>query len=149
MMKISKKGLLSLILVLASVIGILAVIGSAFKVYGLAQNFHGRIGAKEIDRSTYQAVFLNNNQVYFGLLKNIDSQYPTLTDVYYVQLNEIGQEANDQSPNPKGKLVALGKSEPHGPTNKMIINRDQILFVENLRSDSQVLKIIQSLKQTD
>lgn len=89
-----------------------------------------------IDSSTYQAVFLANDQIYFGLLKNIDPDYLILSDVYYVKVNENGA----------GQLVKLGAGEPHGPRDEMIINQDQVLFWENLKSDSPVVRTIQGLK---
>lgn len=90
-----------------------------------------------IDPDAYQAVFLMNDQIYFGHLKNISSDYLLLSDVYYVKINEDGA----------GQLVKLGASEPHGPQDKMIINQDQVLFWENMRFDSQVVKTIQSIEQ--
>ena len=91
-----------------------------------------------IDTDTYQAVFLSNNQIYFGHLINIDSQYPVLADVYYVRLE--GSDATS------GRLVRLGEGEPHGPKNEMIINRDHILFWENLNTDSKIVQTILNLK---
>ncbi|MDP3792508.1 MAG: hypothetical protein Q8Q89_02140 [bacterium] len=90
-----------------------------------------------IDSDAYQAVFLTNDQIYFGRLKNISSDYLILSDVYYVKINEEGA----------GQLVKLGVGEPHGPKDEMIINQDQVLFWENMRFDSQVVKTIQSIKQ--
>ena len=89
-----------------------------------------------IDQNTYQAVFLTNNQTYFGHLKNISSDYLILLDVYYVKIDEDGA----------GQLVKLGSIEPHEPENKMTINRDQILFWENIKFDSSVLKKIQGMQ---
>lgn len=89
-----------------------------------------------IDAAAYQAVFLTNDQIYFGRLKNISSDYLILADVYYVKVDEGGV----------GQLVKLGQIEPHGPRDEMIINQDQILFWENLRSDSQVVKTIQNMQ---
>lgn len=89
-----------------------------------------------IDPNAYQAVFLTNDQIYFGHLKNINPKYLILYDVYYVKVNEGGT----------GELVKLGAIEPHGPDDKMIINQDQIIFWENLKADSQVTKTIQGMK---
>ena len=91
-----------------------------------------------IDMNTYQAVFLNNDQIYFGHLTDINSQYPVLTDVYYVRLE--GSDAVS------GRLVKLGEGEPHGPKNEMIINREHILFWENLNTDSKIVQTILNLK---
>ncbi len=87
-----------------------------------------------IDPGAYQAIFLTNDQIYFGHLKNINSDYLILSDVYYVKINDSGA----------GQLVKLGKIEPHGPKDKMIINQDQVLYWENLNPDSAVVKTIQS-----
>lgn len=90
-----------------------------------------------IDQDLYQAVFLTNDQIYFGHLKNVSSDYLILYDVYYVKVNEAGA----------GELIKLGAIEPHGPDDKMIINHDQIIFWENIKADSQVTKTIQNMKQ--
>lgn len=90
-----------------------------------------------IDRNTYQAIFLTNNQIYFGHLKNVNDDYLILFDVYYVKVSE---EEN------KSILVKLGIIEPHGPTGSMTVNKDQVLFWENLRPDSQVIKTIESIQ---
>lgn len=88
-----------------------------------------------IDPSTYQAVFLTNDQIYFGRLKNISSDYFILMDVYYVRINDDSA----------GQLIKLGQIEPHRPRNEMIINREHVLFWENLDPDSPVIKTIQAL----
>ena len=97
-------------------------------------------------RTGYQAVFLNNNQVYFGKLANENSQFPVLTDIYYLQVNQAIQPAQTvkgvtPAANPEINLVKLG-GELHGPTDMMSINRDQILLIEDLRTDSNVVKAI-------
>jgi len=86
----------------------------------------------------YQAVFLSNNQVYFGKLSNQSGKYPVLTDIYYLR---VTQPLQPSDPNPNINLVKLG-DELHGPSDKMEINRDQILFVEDLKPDSQVVTAI-------
>jgi hypothetical protein len=35
--------------------------------------------------TTYQAVFLDNGQVFFGRVESLDRHYITLVDVFYVQ----------------------------------------------------------------
>ena len=89
-----------------------------------------------IDPGAYQAIFLTNDQIYFGHLKNVSSDYLILSDVYYVKVSENGA----------GQLIKLGVSEPHAPKSEMIINQDQILFWENLKTDSPVTKTIQNMQ---
>lgn len=89
-----------------------------------------------IDTSTYQAIFLTNDQIYFGHLKNISSDYLLLSGAYYVKVNEDGA----------GQIVKLGVIEPHAPEDKMIINQDQVLYWENLKPSSQVVRTINELQ---
>jgi hypothetical protein len=46
----------------------------------------------------------------------------------------------------KLSLVKLG-GELHGPTDKVYVNRDHVLMIEDLRTDSNVVKTIESSKQ--
>lgn len=92
-----------------------------------------------INPDAYQAVFLTNDQIYFGRLKNVNSDYLILFDVYYIKVSENGA----------GQMVKLGAIEPHGPKDEMIINKEQVLFWENMRFDSQVVKTIQSMQSKE
>lgn len=103
-------------------------------------------GNKIINSSSYEAVFLSNNQVYFGKLSGTFSRYPTLKEVYYLRVSELQSQSPNAPPQSQIQLVKLG-SEIHGPAPDMKINRDQILFIENLKPDSQVLKAILDQKK--
>lgn len=100
--------------------------------------------AATIDGSKYQAVFFTNGQVYFGKLKQVNSSYFKLTDVFYIQAQEA-EATENESENPQQtsndstdiRLIKLG-SEVHGPDDEMIISKDQILFFENLKKDGRV-----------
>ncbi|MBU2028949.1 hypothetical protein KJ761_03630 [Patescibacteria group bacterium] len=104
-----------------------------------------------VDSSKYQAVFLTNGQVYFGKVANEKASYVSLNDVYYLVLKkplqnqqQEGEQAQEQA-KPEYSLVKLGK-EMHGPTS-MSINKDQILFIENLADDSKVVSTIKGGQQ--
>ena len=134
-----KKYQFSILTVLAVIIGLLLIIILGFGVYSLLfKNAEEAEEAERIDQTTYQAVFLADKQIYFGKLRDIDSLYPVLDDVYYVRLKEDDITS--------GRLVKLGEGEPHGPKDQMIINRNHILFWENLKDDSQVVQTIRNLK---
>ena len=100
----------------------------------------------------YQAVFLSNNQVYFGKAVCMGRDYVKLTDVYYLLLqkplqNQQKDEAgNPVTPQPQFTLRKLG-NEIHGPMDEMVINRDNILFIEGLKDDSKVVKAIADYKK--
>ncbi len=105
--------------------------------------------------TTYQAVFLTNGQVYFGKLQGNGRNEVLLQDVYYLQSAGTVQPASSQTTSananvntspantntPQYSLVKLGQ-ELHGPTDRMYINRSQVLFTEDLRSNSQVVQAI-------
>ncbi len=95
----------------------------------------------------YQAVFLSNNQVYFGKLYSAGSDYPVLRDIYYLQVTQVLQPRDPKSPAQQINLVKLG-GELHGPEDEMRINKGQILFVEDLKSDSQVVAAIDDYKKS-
>ena len=126
-------------IILGVILGIaISIIAIFFYKLFLTPYYQGRYQEKLTELDTYQAVFLENDQIYFGHLTNIGSQYPVLIDVYYVRLE--GSDATS------GRLVRLGEGEPHGPKNEMIINRDHILFWENLNTDSKIVQTILNLK---
>lgn len=101
-----------------------------------------------VDPSKYQAVFVSNGQVYFGKVSGEKKDYVSVSDVYYMVLKQPlqnqkadGTDTQDQT-KPEYTLVKLGK-EMHGPTS-MSINKDQILFIENLSDDSKVVSTIKN-----
>ncbi len=93
-----------------------------------------------INSKQYQAVFLNGGQVYFGKITSMNSHYLTLGDIYYLRVNQAVQPNSTTSSNDVS-LVKLG-CELHGPQDQMIINSDQVVFWENLKSDGQVAKAV-------
>lgn len=106
-----------------------------------------------IDSSKYQAVFFTNGQVYFGKLQMSGGDYLKLTDIYYLQ-NQQGdnkegnpQQTSDKQDQSKVQLIKLGE-EIHGPEDAMVINKDQVLFYENLKSDGKVAQSIGQYKQS-
>jgi len=130
-----------LVLIVAAVIGVLWWTGNLGNIFG--ENTLSK-------PDTYQAVFLTNDQVYFGRLSNLDSQYPRLTDVFYLQVTQTLQpigEVESNTPQQNINLVKLG-GELHGPLDEMAINRDHILFVEDMKDDSQVVTAIKQYKES-
>lgn len=97
-----------------------------------------------IDDSRYQALFLTNGQVYFGKLQILNSDYVKLTDIYYLQTKTTGTTStlqNASGSDTNVQLIKLG-SEVHGPSDEMVVNRDQVLFFENIKKDGQVTSSI-------
>ena len=97
--------------------------------------------------SAYSAVFLANGQVYFGKLGREDGIYVPLTDVFYLRIQQQLQPPSEEDEEGKTKretqLIKLGQ-ELHGPVDEIKINRDQVLFIETMKTDSRV---VQGIKQ--
>lgn len=124
------------------VIGITIIIGIA----AVGMFYYVKVVGLEINNK-YQGVFLNNGQVYFGKLSGENGLYPVLRDVFYLQVAQSPQPLQQgETPQPNMSLVKLG-SELHGPTDQMKINRNQILFIEDLRPDSRVVQSILQFKK--
>lgn len=99
-------------------------------------------GDSSVEKNHYQAVFLTNGQVYFGKLSEVGDKYAQLNDIYYLQVQQSVQPA-DQNKEAQVSLAKLG-DELHGPKDQMSISSDQILFWENLKDDA---KVVQAIKQ--
>ncbi|HKX72464.1 MAG TPA: hypothetical protein VJM32_00435 [Candidatus Saccharimonadales bacterium] len=121
------------------VVAILVVAFLAF--WGWKQMAGGASGF--VKGNQYQALFLTNGQVYFGKISNVDDKYVKLSDIYYLQVQQTVQPAqqNQQNNSPQVSLAKLG-SELHGPEDTMLVNRDQVLFWENIKDDGKVVQAI-------
>lgn len=93
----------------------------------------------DIPENAWQAVFLENGQVYFGKLAERGPEYVSLTDVYYLK------EASDLQ-NSNLNLVKLG-GELHGPEDTIYIRKDSITFWENMKESSRVVQAIAGSKK--
>ena len=167
----SKKGVLWGIAILA---GLAVVAGVIFLIVREMKGMQGAGGERiierektivsggndsmKIDQGKFQAVFLTNGQVYFGRVGFHDSSYIELSDIYYLQVKPVlqqseGGNANDNSANQAQQeqktelsLVKLG-NELHGPLDRMMLNKDQVVFIEDLKDDSKVTEAITRYKQ--
>ncbi len=96
-----------------------------------------------VDTSKFQAVFLEGGQVYFGKVRELNRDFVTLDNIYYLRVNEQAQAegAEAQAAQQDISLAKLG-CELHGPQDLMVINRSQVTFWENLKDDGQVVTAI-------
>lgn len=93
----------------------------------------------------WSGVFLTNGQAYFGHFYSGPGEYARLREVYYVLATQLQSQDPSVAPQTQLTLQKLG-GEIHGPTQEMKIWKQQILFVEDLRSDSAVVATIAQLK---
>jgi hypothetical protein len=94
--------------------------------------------AGAIDEDRWQAVFLSNGQVYFGHLTVASEEFYELSEAFYIRESPPTEE--DQPPTREVRALS---TEFHQPENRMLIRKDQVLFVENLSSDSDVAEAIE------
>ena len=97
--------------------------------------------------ASWQAVFLTNGQVYFGHLKALNSNYYLLNEIYYTQTGTPPSGATAISPSQPNLYLVKLAGEVHGPEDAMYIPGDRILFWENLREDSQVVRTIEKIQR--
>lgn len=139
----SKKSKLKLIGVSSAVVVVIAIIV-------LAGLFIYRASTgSTIDSAKFQAVFFTNGQVYFGRLQTLNDSYLKLTDIFYLQTkstDSTNPQSTTSSTSSDVELVKLG-DEIHGPEDSMIINKDQLLFFENLKADGKVTQSILNFKK--
>lgn len=93
---------------------------------------------KSSDSNTRQAVFSTTGQIYFGFVQNKNSDMVQINDVYY--LNNISSLIQAKSED-KISLIKMG-SEIYKPGNTITLNRDHIIFIQDIQNDSQINKAI-------
>ncbi len=107
----------------------------------LAGLFPGCGGADDLKAPTeYQAVFLDNGQVFFGKLEKAGPHYLILRDVFYVQ-TRVDQDTKQT----KSILVKRGL-EWHAP-DFMQVNTRHVVLVEPVAPESQVAQLIRYFKK--
>lgn len=133
-------GWLSLVAAVVVITGLVMLAVSLFSRFSSG-------GQADVKKGQFQAVFLNNNQVYFGQITSITEKGITLKNIYYLQVQQNVQpdDKTKQQQNQQLSLAKLG-GELHGPEDQMFINRDQVLFWENLKDDGKVVQAIKAQK---
>lgn len=101
-----------------------------------------------VDNSKLQAVFLTNDQVYFGHITDLNNRFVSLTNIYYLQTQNSGSTAATTTTANNVSLVKLG-CELHKPYDRMVINRSEVEFWENLQSDGQVANAVKQYQQNN
>lgn len=90
----------------------------------------------------YKAVFLDNGQVFFGMIEETGPSYLMLKDVFYVQ-SQVVQEDKDKK-EVRNILVKRG-SEWHGP-DLMYITTRHVVVIEPVSPNSRVAQLIKEAK---
>lgn len=113
----------------------LLAIAMGFVVY--TQNFSNQ-------HRGYTAVFMTNNQVYFGRLVSQNSFQVRLTDVFY--LND-SKSLSSTDPNEDISLIKMGK-ELHAPTDFISLSRSQIVSIQTMGNTSKISDAIEKYRSS-
>ncbi|MBI2410283.1 MAG: hypothetical protein HYV32_00100 [Candidatus Kerfeldbacteria bacterium] len=109
----------------------------------------------DLGNGEIKAVFLDNGQAYFGKISSANKDFLIIDKPYYLQKQTVLQEPVQDGQEPKTKqqlsLTALGGKglQIHGPERSMYVPWDTVLYIENLRDDSEVVKLITNDTTTD
>ena len=103
----------------------------------------------QVKKQQYQAVFLNraDGQVYFGKLTQLNRSYYKLTDIYYVRVQTVQPDKGSTATTQNISLAKLG-NEIHGPEDVMYINKNNVMFWENLKESGQVVTAIRAYQKS-
>jgi hypothetical protein len=126
------RGLTVLILVL-----VVLAVGIAVGIE-LGSNSSSDALSSQVNTSQYQAVFLTSNEVYFGKLSVPSGDFAYMTNVYRL----TSQVTHNQKQPLKRTLVRL-ITDIHGPEDELILNKSQILYIENLNPNGTAAKLLQ------
>lgn len=128
--------------------GVFFIIATCLVVVATRRVYH-HVAYAGIDTARYQAVYLTNDNVYFGKVNVQLSGDLFLTDVFRVQAatntkdSDTANSASTSTQSATGdiRLIKPGK-ELHAPDDTMLIKRNNVLFIENLQTDGTVTKAI-------
>ncbi len=103
------------------------------------------------DSNVVTAVMMSNGQTYFGRLEKFGPHTLVLFDVYYLQVNDAEattddttetSDLTDAANESNIKLVKLSQ-DFYQPNDYLIINRDQVLYWQQLNASSPIIEAMQ------
>jgi len=103
------------------------------------------LNANQKTASSWSAVFLTNGRTYFGQTEGESSNFLTLTNVYYLQMQEVPAETEGEEAQSQLSLMSI-EDEMHSPEDYMKINKDHVLFIQELKSDSSIVTSLEGNK---
>jgi hypothetical protein len=124
--------------------GLAAIAVAAVVILGLLSMYHlsGSATRRSVDNDRYQAVHVADGRVFFGKIEHIDSHFIRLAEAYYTPSASTvaaGDDAANQNTNLS--LIKAGE-EVYGPDGNVLLQIEQVVYWENLKSDSKLLQAI-------
>lgn len=123
--------------------GALVLLLLAAMMYVVPRFFATPVPGVKSDR--FQAIWLTDKSLYFGKLESVNDEYYRMTEVFYTQVAKStdGKQATDS---PNVQLVKLGNELPYAE-DMIMIPKKQVLFYENLKTDSKVTQAIEEYQK--
>ena len=88
----------------------------------------------------YQAILLDNGQVYYGKLDGLGGPFPIMRDVFYTR-TELDPKTKQSS------VVLLKRGKEWHQPDHMVINIQHVLLIEPVSPDSKVASLIAELSK--
>jgi len=85
-------------------------------------------------RKVWSAVFLNDNEIFFGHIKSVNAQELDLINVFYLQRSPAGSGSPTQL-----TINSLVSSQIQCPTDEIIVNHHAMLYRQDLNNGSFVV----------
>jgi len=132
-----------------TIVIVVLVVAAGLYLFGGGFGNNSFFGSSVVFKTDWQAVFLDNGQVYFGKVIKTTDKSVALKDIYYLQVMDQSLQGSQGTETPSAQaaakqrltLIKLG-NEIHGPTDEMLINRDHVVLIEDLKTDSRVVQAI-------
>lgn len=103
--------------------------------------------------SSWYAVHLGNNQVYFGHIVSVTDSTITLADTYFLESYQepapkaVSKNfALQQTPSPSMRLVRRGDEKILSSDHTLFVNRASVLYWEKLTSESEIANLLKEAK---
>ena len=95
-------------------------------------------------KGSYQAVFLTSGQAYFGNITEINNEYIIMKNAFSIKVQQAqADEEGEEVSSSEIKLLSI-EEEFYEPEGYMLIEKDSILFIEELKDSSQIIEIIEN-----
>ena len=94
-------------------------------------------------RGSYQAVFLTSGQAYFGNITEITDEYIIMKKPFSIKVQQKQTDEDAQVSQSEIKLLSI-EDEFYQPEGYMLIEKNAILFIEELKDSSQIIEIIEN-----
>jgi hypothetical protein len=139
------KGLMGMHFVHVVLLFALTILVASLAVYvaSAGRSFAER---KYVDSSRLQVVSLANGLVYIGRITALNNDYVRLADTFFITPSQAVQGSDKQAQVVNYDLVKPG-CEIFGLEDEMVINREQLVFWENLKSDGKAAKAVEEYRK--